>query len=113
MACRKWCKPRGQFGSVGAVLVVAIVIIMYVGFFASNIVLGGQSLSTIAPGISQNLFIVLIAVVSVIATIFGHDLIHAYARLISWLSGFALVLSLWLDHLRPRPARGLHVDKLL
>ena len=54
-------QTRGQFGSIGAVLVVGIVIIMYVGFLASNIVLGGQSLHTIAPGVSQNLFIVLIA----------------------------------------------------
>ena len=83
-------QTRGQFGSIGAVLVVGIVIIMYVGFLASNIVLGGQSLHTIAPGVSQHLLIVLIAVVSVIATIFGHDLIHAYARMLTWISGLAL-----------------------
>jgi NCS1 family nucleobase:cation symporter-1 len=98
-------QTRGQFGSIGAVLVVGIVIVMYVGFFASNLVLGGQSLATIAPGISQNLFIVLIAAVSVIATIFGHDLIHAYARLISWLSGFALALSfVWIIFVHGLPA---------
>ncbi|MDE1906720.1 MAG: cytosine permease, partial [Rhodospirillales bacterium] len=73
-------QTRGQFGTIGAVLVVAIVIVMYVGFLASNIVLGGQSLHTIAGGIDEHLLIVFIAVVSVIATIFGHDLIHAYAR---------------------------------
>jgi NCS1 family nucleobase:cation symporter-1 len=90
-------QTRGQFGTIGAVLVVAIVIIMYVGFLASNIVLGGQSLHTIAGGIDEHLLIVFIAVVSVIATIFGHDLIHAYARFLTWTSGAALVVSfLWI-----------------
>ncbi|EKN01185.1 permease, cytosine/purine, uracil, thiamine, allantoin family protein [Acidocella sp. MX-AZ02] len=86
-------QTRGQFGTIGAVLVVAIVIVMYVGFLASNIVLAGQSLHTIAAGIDQRWLIVLIAVISVIATIFGHDLIHAYARVITWASGLALLVS--------------------
>ncbi len=86
-------QTRGQFGTIGAVLVVAIVIIMYVGFLASNIVLGGQSLHTIAGGIDEHALIIFIAAVSVIATIFGHDLIHAYARFLTWASGAALVIS--------------------
>ncbi|HTQ72178.1 MAG TPA: cytosine permease [Acidocella sp.] len=86
-------QTRGQFGTIGAVLVVAIVIIMYVGFLASNIVLGGQSLHTIASGINEQALIIFIAIVSVIATIFGHDLIHAYARVLTWASGLALVVS--------------------
>ncbi|MGE4480601.1 purine-cytosine permease family protein [Acidocella sp.] len=86
-------QTRGQFGTIGAVLVVAIVIIMYVGFLASNIVLGGQSLHTIAGSISEHELIVFIAAVSVIATIFGHDLIHAYARFLTWASGAALVVA--------------------
>jgi NCS1 family nucleobase:cation symporter-1 len=104
-------QTRGQFGSIGAVLVVGIVIIMYVGFLASNIVLGGQSLHTIAPGVSQNLFIVLIAVVSVVATIYGHDLIHAYARLLTWLSGFALLLSfVWIVFVHGLPANFMSLN---
>src|SRR6202035_417762 len=38
-------QSRGQFGSYGSLLVILIVVIMYVGFFASNLVLGVQSLS--------------------------------------------------------------------
>jgi NCS1 family nucleobase:cation symporter-1 len=104
-------QTRGQFGSIGAVLVVGIVIIMYVGFLASNIVLGGQSLHTIAPGISQNALIVLIAVVSVIATIFGHDLIHAYARFLTWASGLALLFTFgWITFVHGLPAGFLHMN---
>src|ERR1700726_3864116 len=43
-------QTRGQFGSVGSLLVVAIVIIMYLGFMASNLVLGGEAIAGIAPG---------------------------------------------------------------
>ncbi len=104
-------QTRGQFGSIGAVLVIGIVIIMYVGFLASNIVLGGQSLNTIIPGVSQNVFLVLIAVISVIATIFGHDLIHAYARVLTFLSGFALMLSfVWIVFVHGLPANFMTMN---
>src|SRR6266478_3954086 len=42
-------QTRGQFGSLGSLLVVGIVITMYVGFLASNLVLGGEALVSIAP----------------------------------------------------------------
>ena len=104
-------QTRGQFGSIGAVLVVGIVIIMYVGFLASNIVLGGQSLHTVLPGISQNALIVLIAVVSVVATIFGHDLIHAYARILTYASGAALALTfVWMVFVHGLPAGVMHMN---
>ena len=38
-------QSRGQFRMIGAVLVIAIAVFMYVGFFASNIILGGQSIN--------------------------------------------------------------------
>ncbi|MDE2239394.1 MAG: cytosine permease [Rhodospirillales bacterium] len=104
-------QTRGQFGTIGAVLVVAIVIVMYVGFLASNIVLGGQSLHTIAGGINEHVLIVFIAVVSVIATIFGHDLIHAYARFLTWASGFALLLSfVWIVAIHGLPGNFMTMN---
>jgi NCS1 family nucleobase:cation symporter-1 len=83
-------QSRGQFGSVGAIFVVALVVVMYLGFVASNLVLGGQSLHSIAGGISDQTGIVLIAVLSLAAAIYGYDLIHAYARWMSWVCGAAL-----------------------
>src|ERR1700750_3234688 len=44
-------QTRGQFGSLGSLLVVVIVLVMYVGFLASNLVLSGEALVSIAPGI--------------------------------------------------------------
>ena len=104
-------QTRGQFGTIGAVLVVAIVIIMYVGFLASNIVLGGQSLHTIAGGINEHFLIVFIAVVSVIATIFGHDLIHAYARVLTWTSGLALLVAfVWIVAIHGLPGNFMTMN---
>ncbi|MBU6449383.1 MAG: cytosine permease, partial [Rhodospirillales bacterium] len=104
-------QTRGQFGTIGAVLVVAIVIVMYVGFLASNIVLGGQSLHTIAGGVNEHVLIVFIAVVSVIATIFGHDLIHAYARVLTWASGTALVLAfVWIVAIHGLPGNFMKMN---
>ena len=86
-------QTRGQFGSLGALFVVAIVIVMYDGFFASNLVLGAETLHVIAPGMSEIVAIALLGVVSVIATILGYDVIHAYTRLMTYASGAILLLT--------------------
>src|ERR1700716_1704540 len=57
-------QTRGQFGSLGSLLVVVIVLIMYIGFLASNLVVGGEALVSIAPGISDIPGIAVIAIVS-------------------------------------------------
>ena len=62
-------QTRGQFGSIGSLLVVSIVIIMYVGFLASNLVLGGEALSSLALGVSDTMGIVLLGALGVIAAI--------------------------------------------
>ena len=86
-------QTRGQFGSYGSLLVIAAVVVMYVGFFASNLVLAGQSLNVLTSGISVDAGILIVGAVSVVVTIFGYDLIHAYARLMSYLAGAALLLT--------------------
>src|ERR1700760_2869260 len=84
-------QTRGQFGSYGALLVVTLVIVMYVGFFASNLVLSGEALTAVWPAVHELAAIAAIAIVSGAAAVWGHDLIHAYARWMSWISGLALL----------------------
>jgi NCS1 family nucleobase:cation symporter-1 len=86
-------QTRGQFGSLGSLLVVGIVIVMYVGFLASNLVLGGQALASLVPGASDAPGITLVGVLSVIAAIYGYDLIHAYTRWMTYVSGVLLAVS--------------------
>ncbi|MBP1326250.1 NCS1 family nucleobase:cation symporter-1 [Leucobacter exalbidus] len=90
-------QTRGQFGSYGSLLVVVVTVLMYVGFFAANLVLGGQALSTIIPGLPVNAGILIIGIVSVVATIYGYRLIHAYTKILSVVSGLGLVVAfIWL-----------------
>ncbi|MGH3299552.1 MAG: purine-cytosine permease family protein [Trebonia sp.] len=90
-------QTRGQFGSYGSLIVIVLVVVMYVGFFASNLVLAGQSLNVLTSGISVDAGIMLVGAVSVVVTIFGYDLIHAYARLMTYLAGAALLLTfIWI-----------------
>jgi NCS1 family nucleobase:cation symporter-1 len=98
-------QTRGQFGSIGALLVVGIVIVMYVGFLASNIVLGGEALASLDPGLSDTPGIILVGVLGVIATIYGYDLIHAYTRVMSYVSGAVLLLAaVWIVRVHGLPA---------
>jgi nucleobase:cation symporter-1, NCS1 family len=86
-------QTRGQFGSIGALLVVGIVIIMYIGFLASNTVLGGEALASLVPGLSDTPGIIVVGVLGVVATIYGYDLIHAYSRVLTYVSGTVLLLA--------------------
>src|SRR5580693_4368592 len=98
-------QTRGQFGSLGSLLVVGIVIVMYVGFLASNLVLSGQALASLVKGASDIPGIVLVGVLSVAATIYGYDLIHAYTRWMSYISGAVLVLTVyWIVQVHGLPA---------
>lgn len=92
MGVPQMLQTKAQFGSYGSLLVVIIVVLMYLGFFASNMVLGGQAISylfhwNVKPSI------ILIGLISVIAAIVGYKLIHALAGLLSIVSGAVLVLA--------------------
>jgi NCS1 family nucleobase:cation symporter-1 len=98
-------QTRGQFGSVGSLLVVGIVIVMYVGFVASNLVVGGEAIGAVIPGITDVPGILLLGALGVIGAIFGHDLIHAYARVMTYLSGVVLVVTFgWIAWVHGVPA---------
>src|ERR1700739_3076565 len=68
-------QSRGQFGARGAGFVVALAAFMYVGYAGPAFVTGGQSVHFIVPSLSQNAAIVAIAVISLAAAIYGHDVI--------------------------------------
>jgi nucleobase:cation symporter-1, NCS1 family len=98
-------QTRGQFGTLGSLLVVGIVLVMYVGFLTSNLVVGGEALAHIAPGISQTPGIAAIAIISMIAAVFGYDLIHTYARVTTYVAIAVLsstfVWIIWVHGLPP------------
>ena len=102
-------QSQGQFGMIGAVLVIAIAVFMYVGFFASNIILGGQLINALVPGISTDWGIVICAVGSMFITVFGYDMIHAVNRWATLLFGGAgmVGLTVCFDRDFPEVARAM------
>lgn len=108
MGVPQMLQTRAQFGSYGSLLVVTLVIFMYVGFFASNMVLGGQAISTLFH-LNETFAIILIGVVSVLGAIVGYRLIHALTGLMSLISGLVMVLGfIWMLGINHLPAATFH-----
>src|ERR1700743_2048134 len=67
-------QSRAQFGFYGAILPLILVLLMYLGFFASSGVLGGSALAAWS-GMNVNLAIVLVSVVCMALAVYGYRLI--------------------------------------
>lgn len=84
-------QSRAQFGFRGAILPLILVLLMYVGFFASSAVLGGDALHAVT-GWPDVLCIVLVSIVCTVLAAYGYRLIHSYERWISLVSGITFVV---------------------
>ncbi|WP_034087434.1 purine-cytosine permease family protein [Streptacidiphilus albus] len=83
-------QSRAQFGFYGAIIPLILIVIMYVGFFATSAVLGGSALAA-WWGISTPVATALVSAVCAVLAIFGYQLIHQVERAISWLSGIGFL----------------------
>lgn len=90
MGVPQMLQTRAQFGSYGSLLVVVIVVGMYVAFFASNAVLGGQALDGLLH-IGTFWSTALIGAVSVVGVVFGYRLLHALGTVMTVVAGLVLV----------------------
>ena len=91
MGLPQMVQTRGQFGALGALLVLAAVILMYVGFIASNLVLGAQSIHSEVAGIGIGGAIVLLGLAGLVVAVFGYDVIHGLGAVVSVATGLALL----------------------
>lgn len=80
-------QSRAQFGVFGAAIPLLAVLIMYVGYFASNSVIAGDAIAAGTP-LTKSWGIVLAGLVILAITFYGHDLIHKVNRY------FAVILAL-------------------
>ncbi len=87
-------QTRAQFGAWGAAPIIAVIVVMYVGFVASNSVLGGQSLTFLVPGVGSGAAIAAMIAATLIPAAIGYTAIHAAARAASWAGGICLVFCL-------------------
>lgn len=75
-------QSRAQFGVVGAVLPLILVIVMYIGFFASSAILGAQALSA-AIHIPEDLSIIIVNLAAAVLVIYGYDYIHKFEKIVA------------------------------
>lgn len=92
MGIPQMIQSRAQFGSLGSLLVVIIAGIMYVGFFASNIILAGKSLHGVVSEVPVSAGIIVGAVGSGIIGIIGYRFIHILNRIGTWVLGISTVV---------------------
>ncbi|MFH8609526.1 purine-cytosine permease family protein [Streptomyces sp. NPDC018029] len=83
-------QSRAQFGVKGAVVPLLLVILMYVGFFASGSVLAGQATAELTHTNDTTGIVVFAAVTAVMAAI-GYRVIHALGRVASVICALAFV----------------------
>ncbi|WP_070021970.1 purine-cytosine permease family protein [Streptomyces sp. F-1] len=81
---------RAQFGVRGAVVPLLLVIVMYVGFFASGSVLAGEAVGRLTH-LGDTTGIVIFALVTAVTTIVGYRLIHTLGRVASIVCALAFV----------------------
>lgn len=92
MGIPQMIQSRAQFGSLGALLVVVIAGVMYIGFFASNIVLAGKSLHGVVDSVPVPVGIVIGALGSGIIGIIGYRFIHVLNRIGTWVLGIGILV---------------------
>lgn len=85
-------QSRAQFGFYGAIIPLILVILMYIGYFATTAVQGGAALSGLTS-VPIDSSIIIVVVVTTLLAIFGYRLIHVSQKWLSWISGitFAVV----------------------
>ncbi|MEU2227068.1 cytosine permease, partial [Streptomyces sp. NPDC018347] len=83
-------QSRAQFGVRGAVVPLLLVVVMYIGFFASGSVLAGQAVGELTHTDDTTGIIVFAAVTAVTATV-GYRVIHALGRVTSTVCALAFV----------------------
>ncbi|WP_274915356.1 purine-cytosine permease family protein [Streptomyces sp. WZ-12] len=81
---------RAQFGVRGAVVPLALVIVMYIGFFASGSVLAGQAVGELTH-LGPAAGIVLFAAVTAVAAAVGYRLIHLLGKVAGLVCALAFV----------------------
>ncbi|AZV39883.1 purine-cytosine permease family protein [Komagataeibacter xylinus] len=103
-------QSRGQFGFYGAVPIIGLVVLMYIGFVASNFVVGGEALHAALPMAGRRNAILIIAVLSLVPCCMGYHTIHAWSKVVSWVAGAVILYCLWLGYeaFPPGTLRDMH-----
>lgn len=99
-------QARGQFGFLGGGLFALIALIMFMGLFASILVVAKDSLILVFPNVNGTLAIIGFAVIGVVLCIYGYDLLRKTMVYLSWIIGIAVAVSMVLLWISPSTSTG-------
>ncbi|MDQ0822441.1 NCS1 nucleoside transporter family [Arthrobacter sp. V4I6] len=102
-------QARGQFGYFGGSILALIALIMFLGFFASNLVVAAQSFSAAFQSDSINPGIIICAVIALGVAIFGYDLVRKLMGVFSIVVGVLVAISIFVAASNPSTFAG-HSD---
>lgn len=69
-------QARGQFGVYGAAIIALLAIAMFVGFFASNLVIIAQSFGTAVPSVGSTTVLLVATAISLVVASFGYKILR-------------------------------------
>lgn len=73
-------QSRGQFGSIGSILIYAVTFLLQLGFAASILVVGGQSAHAAVSSVPTNVWIGICSVLTLIIAVLGYEVLHRVNR---------------------------------
>lgn len=82
-------QSRAQFGVVGAIIPLFLVIIMYIGYASTSLIYNAQTFVALFPSAPINVVILLTSIPTAIIAIIGYDAIHGAFK---WLANVLSVL---------------------
>lgn len=85
-------QSRGQFGFVGALLPIALAAFLYLGFFSTTAVIGGQFLSAAVPAVDMVWAPIIVSIISLVLALLGYRAIHTAAKWGQWPLAIAVVI---------------------
>ncbi|EON24317.1 permease for cytosine/purines, uracil, thiamine [Nocardioides sp. CF8] len=83
-------QSRAQFGYFGAILPLVLALMIFLGFYATGLVLGGQAIADLLH-VSQQVGSVVFALMSTTLAIFGYRHIHRFSHFAAVLSGLVFL----------------------
>ncbi|MGO1734968.1 MAG: purine-cytosine permease family protein [Leucobacter sp.] len=87
-------QARGQFGFYGGSFLSIIAVIMFLGFFASNLVVAAQSFSAVFESLTVNTGIIICSAIALFVAIFGYDLVRKAMGVFSVFIGVLVIISI-------------------
>ncbi|CAB4337665.1 unannotated protein [freshwater metagenome] len=88
-------QARAQFGMYGSVPITVIVILIYVGWIVALMILAQQMLSAVFTGVSHSAGLLISTAITFAIVVVGYQLILRFNRIMVWLAGLALLVTLF------------------